>query len=803
MARDPNRTISIHGEKYTYDEGEDKWMSGKKQATPSTAAMLDMILKQLEPEGDQEVESFVGTANLVSAETEEEEETPEQKQAKADAHERKEEAQEDMEGEPPAVETDATALKPAITEGLVAPVIEEIAQRDRPFVENENPILDRNGEPVPNKPILVADQTPLESGNPELIRVPETRIKPAEPLIPAEPIKPATTEGLVPAEPAAAEPAGFVYGEPIKIGKDFIKLGDPRYEKIMGPPPAQQAQPAPVAEPVKPAPTEGLAPLPKPELPEGEQTIKETPAAEQPKSRIQQIKQDAGVKMSEQIAEKIPAITLATDKAADKVSTGGEVLRDAATNIFEMFKDVQNRRKQAEAQPIEKRESLEKLTDLTPDEIKRLEERGIAPASEKDFSYRKEGKPLSKEDLISELNADADERNSQPPPPEPFYKKKAAELGKQFNKSFKKQLGEKLPILKLFTDKLDDKDEEEGAQAESLATQVAAAPTAAEPSAASDADAVGVTGNVVVESLKSIDSNIQQIVDILKENKEEVEEEDKEEEQETAEKETQKEETEQADALKNQQVEELSARSAPDGAEKTGAYALGEKTRGGIDKIKEGFEKIKGKFGGTAETAATAEAEAVPAAAAETAAPAMAEGAAGGMAEGAVAAGKAGLMKGAGKALKKLGKFLPGWGKLLSFLPFADGGVVEDAHAIKMFADGGVVDQPTAFSHKGGTGVMGEAGAEAIMPLKRGPDGKLGVKNADSQKPAITDQTKILSDAQDMRKEKEKAGNKAQPAGATIINNTTTNNNQSGGGGGGGYFPTAGARNSLDLFYYA
>lgn len=792
MARDPNRTISIHGEKYTYDEGEDKWMSGKKQATPSTAAMLDMILKQLEPEGDQEVESFVGTANLVSAETEEEEETPEQKQAKADAHERKEEAQENMEDEPPAVETDATALKPAITEGLVAPVIEEIAQRDRPFVENENPILDRNGEPVS-----------------ELVR--------AEPLIPAEPIKPAPTEGLVPAEPAAAEPAGFVYGEPIKIGKDFIKLGDPRYEKIMGPPPAQQAQPAPVAEPVKPAPTEGLAPLPKPELPEGEQTIKETPAAEQPKSRIQQIKQDAGVKMSEQIAEKIPAITLATDKAADKVSTGGEVLRDAATNIFEMFKDVQNRRKQAEAQPIEKRESLEKLTDLTPDEIKRLEEKGIAPASEKDFSYRKEGKPLSKDDLMSELNADADERNAKPPPPEPFYKKKAAELGKQFNKSFKKQLGEKLPILKLFTDKLDGNDEEGQEKAEVVATKAAAAST--DTAIKPDADAVGVANsNVMVESLKSIDSNIQQIVDILKENKQEVDEEDREEE-------TERGENQQADALDAQQAEELSARSsskdttirsapeiddlipsepeidltpsAPEGEKKSGAAGMGEMAGGAldtIDDVNDIFKKKKGKVGGKlgGKIGKTAIADAVPEAAVEKV---LAK-------EGAEATGKAGAKVGAKTLAKTAGKSLlkkiPGVG-LLAGLAFGAGRLAKgDVMGAVGEVGSGLASTVPGIGTAASVGIDAGLAARDISKanLQKG-------ETVDMQKPLITDQTKILSDAQDMRKEKEKAGNKAQPAGATIINNTTTNNNQSGGGGGGGYFPTAGARNSLDLFYYA
>jgi phage-related minor tail protein len=48
-------------------------------------------------------------------------------------------------------------------------------------------------------------------------------------------------------------------------------------------------------------------------------------------------------------------------------------------------------------------------------------------------------------------------------------------------------------------------------------------------------------------------------------------------------------------------------------------------------------------------------------------------------------------------------------------------------NGVQMFANGGVVNSPTPFRYAGGVGIMGEAGAEAIMPLKRGPDGKLGV----------------------------------------------------------------------------
>lgn len=44
------------------------------------------------------------------------------------------------------------------------------------------------------------------------------------------------------------------------------------------------------------------------------------------------------------------------------------------------------------------------------------------------------------------------------------------------------------------------------------------------------------------------------------------------------------------------------------------------------------------------------------------------------------------------------------------------------------FASGGIVGSPTLFPLRGGVGLMGERGAEAILPLARGPDGSLGVR---------------------------------------------------------------------------
>tara|TARA_R100000773_G_scaffold532_7_gene1028 strand:- start:1396 stop:1878 length:483 start_codon:yes stop_codon:yes gene_type:complete len=64
---------------------------------------------------------------------------------------------------------------------------------------------------------------------------------------------------------------------------------------------------------------------------------------------------------------------------------------------------------------------------------------------------------------------------------------------------------------------------------------------------------------------------------------------------------------------------------------------------------------------------------------------------------------------------------------LFPFLNNANGNAFA-ANGIIPYRKGGVVNSPTYFRYGGSNlGIMGEAGPEAIMPLKRGRGGKLGV----------------------------------------------------------------------------
>jgi lambda family phage tail tape measure protein len=86
---------------------------------------------------------------------------------------------------------------------------------------------------------------------------------------------------------------------------------------------------------------------------------------------------------------------------------------------------------------------------------------------------------------------------------------------------------------------------------------------------------------------------------------------------------------------------------------------------------------------------------------------------------------------------------------------YANGGAFEGG--VQKFAYGGVVSSPTNFGMSGGRlGLMGEAGPEAILPLHRGPDGKLGVRMEAANEPvrsgpAVVNQTVVVQGRIDSR----------------------------------------------------
>lgn len=83
------------------------------------------------------------------------------------------------------------------------------------------------------------------------------------------------------------------------------------------------------------------------------------------------------------------------------------------------------------------------------------------------------------------------------------------------------------------------------------------------------------------------------------------------------------------------------------------------------------------------------------------------------------------------------GGFGPGMGSLGGVTPFAKGGVVAT---------------PTYFPLGGGRGLMGEAGAEAILPLSRGADGRLGVRAGGAERPITVSVTIATPNAESFRR---------------------------------------------------
>ena len=100
---------------------------------------------------------------------------------------------------------------------------------------------------------------------------------------------------------------------------------------------------------------------------------------------------------------------------------------------------------------------------------------------------------------------------------------------------------------------------------------------------------------------------------------------------------------------------------------------------------------------------------------------------------------------------------------LPSIFGSAKGNIVSGGQIVP-FANGGIVQSKTVFPLRNGTGMMGEAGPEAIMPLKRLPGGALGVRASGGGGGLV--QNFYISGINDARGIREATGNLAARAGA-------------------------------------
>lgn len=103
---------------------------------------------------------------------------------------------------------------------------------------------------------------------------------------------------------------------------------------------------------------------------------------------------------------------------------------------------------------------------------------------------------------------------------------------------------------------------------------------------------------------------------------------------------------------------------------------------------------------------------------------------------------------------------------------FAADGRVFNSAGVTPFAKGGIVGGPTIFPFANGVGLMGEAGPEAIMPLARGADGRLGVTAANGNSaPSV-----IINNysGQDATASSDSAGNLVVEIGRAIAQDITS-----------------------------
>lgn len=427
------------------------------------------------------------------------------------------------------------------------------------------------------------------------------------------------------------------------------------------------------------------------------------------------------------------------------------------------------------------RESLDKLSDLTPGERELLNRRGVAPASEKDFSYRKDGRVLNKQQILEEL----DESYNENP----------------LKRGFKGRLREKLPYLRFFTNRLETPEDiakgnaprqQIGRAFESLKSTKAYQKMSESTPFRKASEAIGGVRERVKEGVKTRSAQA-------------------------------------VEAGKNIfRPRGGAAAAAEEVMEEAAESRAGPRTSKIAMRAKQGAEKIKSFFSPKAAASEVAE-EAAEKAAAKGGAKAAGKGLGksilkkipgvsilAGLAFGAGRLMKGDLLGAAGEVGSGIAGTVPGVGTAASVgidaaLAARDMSNQDDAqrvsenakgnvfNKIQMFKDGGVVNKATPFMHSEGAGIMGEAGPEAIMPLQKTPDGRLGVEMVN--KDALSKQTQELKTA-DEEIEK-KTTTQQQAAAPTIINTNTTNNMRGGGDSGMTRAPTSAPRGSLATNYFA
>lgn len=104
-------------------------------------------------------------------------------------------------------------------------------------------------------------------------------------------------------------------------------------------------------------------------------------------------------------------------------------------------------------------------------------------------------------------------------------------------------------------------------------------------------------------------------------------------------------------------------------------------------------------------------------------------------------------------ATRAIGNSLTGAlsGAFSGILASADGNVFAGGR-VKPFARGGVLSSPMLFPLQDGLGLAGEAGAEAILPLRRGSDGRLGVAASGGTQPVQVTFNVTAADAGSFRR---------------------------------------------------